>query len=258
MALQTSIATTYLDLSAGGLDYNAPYTFCGWVKDVDAWRNLAYLAIGDPWGNGDEFLRINSGGGATRIAVGLAYGAGSGAFTTPNLSFGEWYHIALIREDSRTLHAYIDGVLAASVESFEVSSRSSGNYTFELGRLDRTTSHIGTVGFLGWKAWDRALTSEELIVESKFIMDYSGDAWEVWPLISDGTGVKNGRHLTAPNGELDHIEGPSIAWRNPRPLYFDDTGGDGPTDDTGGDGPTGADPVTVPLNNLGYRLDINS
>jgi hypothetical protein len=220
VALQTDqTAVAYLDISSTAFDYNSAYTICGWVNDETVYGNHGYVVLGHGWQDCDEIYRATT----IKLLASISASYVQESPTALQIPGDSWHHVAMVRVDASSLHAYVDGVLAATVVK-DITGRTSGAGHLEMGRLSRNNSQINTVGFAGWKAWTRALTAAEIIRESKTVLPNSVESlWAVWPFIDDALDIGGkGNDFSEPGGPLTVIAGPEIAYAPQQPIIVED------------------------------------
>ena len=208
--------------TSGMLNYNAAYTMMFWVylvSDLNAFSTFYQSSVGN-YPHAD-WIGTDSDG----VTLQLYNQAGGGAITDNGsvLSTGTWYHIALVRNGTATMDAYLNGVLDASV-SLDVSSRNAiTEMRFgSINGADRGDMRIAYV-----KAWSTNLTASEVQAEmhaihpQQFTNLYGW--WPCWTGSSerykDYSG--NGRNWTEA-GTLTEENPPPVSYGAPH-SYSDST-----------------------------------
>lgn len=138
-----------------------PYTISCWYKIVSpASGNYTYLPFAM---NSDAKERdliqitMSAGGGSSWLLYTLLNNVGSSTAFTYSVTTGNWIHVAMVRETSSILRAYVDGALQTS-QTRDVSSRGAT----KLGYITPRANNFGTWAQAHFKAWTTALDANQI------------------------------------------------------------------------------------------------
>lgn len=218
MPIRFDAISDRLERSSGVIDYNAAYCWMGWFYvAVDSNAITGFALIDDATANNRDWMSTTNTGTLLRNHVTVG-----GAATNVNgtdLTVGQWYHIAMVRETATSLKLYLDGVLdstntanvAARVASthMEIASRNSGAANNLNGRV------------YAMKAWTASLTPAEVQQERLVMRPVRlANLYGFWP-VRPGSGERtrdysgNGRDWTE-GGTLTDEDPSSVSYGAPR------------------------------------------
>ena len=211
MAIDITSANTVSRTTAPAFD--SAYTVMGWFS-ADEINNNTYFQIRDNSSYYDT-LQINSSG---NLQGEVYYPASTWTSDVGSaISTSDWYHISMVREDSSTLHGYINGVLSLTVSQAVARGTAS---EFNVGRLfgfDFSYEAWFNGRFAHIKTWQEALTPEQIMAEMWSVMPrHYANIWAWYPTFPnsgqrelDYSGA--GRNLTIV-GAVTDTPGVNIPW----------------------------------------------
>jgi len=212
-----------LTLNTDPLNYNLPYTFMCWFyahtwPSAASWHTL--LVIGEPTDHsGDDIEITNS---ATIDKFALYVNAGSNSETYPNLicRSGVWYHATMVRSGVARCLAIINGVYSCE-STINVSTRKAAT-VMTIGRTQDGEEYIdGRVAAI--KAWNTALTPEEVRREMKFISPVrTTNLYGWWPGYpgQHGKDYSGNQHDFTEVGSPTDEAPPPVVWNKPPPKIW--------------------------------------
>ena len=159
-----SDSANYGRKTAGLIDSNSAYTWMAWVDlaiDVNAWGHI-YTTQGSATDTYTDMDAIGTNATGTTLRTGC-YVGGSGANVefSSGLTVGTPAHVALVRESSTSLIAYLNGTLLSGTNTTNVGSRAAT--TREL--IGQANSEENPVRLTAIKQWQAALTLGEISAE---------------------------------------------------------------------------------------------
>jgi hypothetical protein len=216
MAIRLASASSqYLSRSTDILDFRNPYTIAGWFRLVSDTNNYShFLQIYETASNVDDL-----GTDADGTTLGL-YVGNTGTFVAGSaLSVGTWYYLALVRESTTSLKAYL-GILTTLAalditNTGSVASRAAPS-VMRIGTWDGAAEFTDARGG-PLKAWATALTLDEVRHEQWTIVPRRlSNLYAWWPCFPGSTErladySAAGRHWTA-NGTLTDEDPPPVGW----------------------------------------------
>lgn len=215
MAVAFNANTDRLLRTTDLLNYNNAYTVMGWAQlRVDVNAQVSFFTLNDNTVDNVDMIRTNADGVTleTRVVVAAAL-----TITTGNaLTVGQWYHLAMVRENATSFKIYQDAV-AAPTNTRDVSGRSTAATRFECGGF-RSLNQFALDGRLAYmKAWSAALTVDEIANEMLMVRPLRAvNLYGWWPLLP-GTGERvrdysgNARDWTE-GGTLSDEDPPPVSW----------------------------------------------
>ena len=231
----TAASSQYLSLGSV-LDYNANYTWIGWVRPETVAANATIMQLMNSNQLDHDRVRFELSLNKFVLRV-VVNNAGTNATGTIAPTAGQWTCLAVVR-DGVTSCKFYEGTTAANLalsatNARDVTSRTAGNTT----RFGTSVAPAGTEFWdgrmLAFKTWTRALTLAELQSEAAVLRPASLDSiWAHWPLLQTGDYLDysgRGRGLSA-TGTPTTEDSEAIAW--------------------------GGTPFVLPLS-VGVRLELN-
>lgn len=206
--------------TSGLIDHNSTYTWMAWIDLVSDTNSYGHIwsALGDSsdaWQNAD-WIGTDSDG--TTLRWGGALSGTDEAFTGSSLSIGSPVHVALVRASSTSLSAYLNGSSAGSTVTINITGRAN-TAREQLGMLNTLNCPVRLTGI---KAWQAALTAEEIAAEMRSIRPVRFADLHSWhPAIAsvladalkDFSG--NGRHWVATGSPSVQTQTPPVSWGAP-------------------------------------------
>lgn len=206
--------------TSGLINHNSAYTWMAWIDLVSDTNSYGHIwsALGDSsdaWQNAD-WIGTDSDG--TTLRWGGALSGTDEAFTGSSLSIGSPVHVALVRASSTSLSAYLNGSSAGSTVTINITGRAN-TAREQLGMLNTFNCPVRLTGI---KAWQAALTAEEIAAEMRSIRPVRFADLHSWhPAIAsvladalkDFSG--NGRHWVATGSPSVQTQTPPVSWGAP-------------------------------------------
>lgn len=206
--------------TSGLINHNSAYTWMAWIDLVSDTNSYGHIwsALGDSsdaWQNAD-WIGTDSDG--TTLRWGGALSGTDEAFTGSSLSIGSPVHVALVRASSTSLSAYLNGSSAGSTVTINITGRAN-TAREQLGMLNTFNCPVRLTGI---KAWQAALTAEEIAAEMRSIRPVRFADLHSWhPAIAsvladalkDFSG--NGRHWVATGSPSVQTQTPPVSWGSP-------------------------------------------
>lgn len=210
MAVRIDADQDYFTRSSDLLDYNANYTWMGWVYFIDLTSsNVGMIFDLTLSGTEHDALRIvDDPDGRLEIAVDNVVVTGTA------LSAATWYHLTMVRRGVTDREIYLDGV-SDITSSQDTTGRSAGSGMF-VGDIG-VVSVWSNARFAGMKAWATDLSVAEIANEMSSIVPRTFPNLYGWWPVFPGSGERtrdysgNGRDWTE-NGTLTDEAGPPVTW----------------------------------------------
>lgn len=213
MPIRFDAAADRIVRASSPIDYNAAYTWMGWVYFTSLSGAPVIFVPSDSFysNNADEiYISVGSGNKLTSfIGAGAAFDFAFGTV----VSTATWYHIAGVRESATSYKIYLNGVLDTT-NTFDITGRTAcarmESGAWSTGNNDPLDGRIAYV-----KMWNAALTAAEVAQEVHTIRPHRAP-W-LWTPLFPGSGERvrdysgNGRDWTE-GGTLTDEDPPPVSW----------------------------------------------
>jgi hypothetical protein len=210
--------------TSGVIDHNSAYTWMAWVdlaSDTNDYGHI-WAAIGT---NYDTYLDsdwIGTDSDGTGITWSSYTGGSGAAAANSSLTVGTPAHLALVRESSTSLIAYLNGTQIGSAVTTNVSSRQAA----QMEQIGTMYSYPCPCRLTAIKCWQAALTADEISAEMHSIRPLRLANLHSWhPAIAntltdalkDCSG--NGRDWTSQGTNTVETQSAPVSW-GAQPLFI--------------------------------------
>lgn len=217
MATRFDAATDRLARTTGILNFNAAYTWMGWVyisTDQNAYTHIWSINTNNQFSQNADYIGMTS-DGTTLISYVDNGGAGTEQPGT-NLTAATWYHIAVVRASTTSLLIYLNGVQDSN-NTRSVATRGAAS-RMEIGALSTSNADPFNGRVQHVKIWDTNLSVAEIQQEMVTARPQrTANLWLWTPLHSSGDILDysgNARDWTA-GGALTTEDGPPVGYGAP-------------------------------------------
>lgn len=215
-----STAYDYGLKTSGLINHNSAYTWMAWVDlafDSNSYGHI-WAALSDATDTYENADWIGTDADGTGIRWGAYVGGSGNEAVNSSLTVGTPVHLALVRESSTSLIAYLNGSQIGSAVATNIAGRASTQRE-QLGMLYNfyCPSRLTAI-----KCWQAALTAEEIAAEMRSIRPVRFADLHSWhPAIAsvladalkDFSG--NGRHWVATGSPSVQTQTPPVSWGSP-------------------------------------------
>ncbi len=205
------------------------HTVSMWLKTTFTARNqeIWYSEASDT--SDRDIIRILTDG---RVSYETVIGFTGNAAAGGTVNDGEWHHVAWRKVSDTLTEVLIDGVVEGTN-----TSDNSGQDNINTGQQNIMNRGLfNDNGFTGDIAnitvWSRALSTPEIVLQSKYATPVTHGCIGCWPLYDNlrlDSDAQPSELMAVVGGDLygngaentTTTDGPGIAWNKPQPLYFD-------------------------------------
>ena len=212
MSVRFDVAGDCLSDATNVIDYNAPYTWMGYVRKVaNTGLNEFIRAYTSASGNdGRDSLYVN----ASNQLVGSVHTGTNTDTAGSTITVGTDYNLTIVRESTTSFKVYLNGVLDITITT-NVTGRTASNKSW-VGNYEGAARLFNAR--LSWmKEWTIGLSADEIKAEMTTIRPLRWDSLYRWVPVWDGAGNRgqdysgNARHFTE-NGTLTDEESVPLTW----------------------------------------------
>lgn len=161
----TAASSQYLTRTSAPLvDFNADYTFTGWIRFATVSADQIILMMVDGGDDGSHDIMSVTSGNRFRLSSRTSWSGVQTDGTSITVAAGQWYHVAVVRSGDDVM-LYVDGVLEVTVTHSTAGRGTSDRQVLGAGYFGSATAFTDC-RLWGWNQWNVQLDATEVATEA--------------------------------------------------------------------------------------------